>query len=88
MPVSGHPPYSTSQLHHHLLRACRPGKVVLGNQQIALLCDAWRVAKPRSDDMQRELALEFRLSASAHRMEKSWPTRNAGAAKQSRHFAA
>ena len=28
--------------------------------------------------MQRELALQFRLSAGPHRMEQSWPTRDAG----------
>jgi hypothetical protein len=28
------------------------------------------------------------LSASPHRVEQSWPTRNAGAAQESRHLAA
>jgi len=55
------------------------GKIFLSNQQVTLLCDAWRVAKPGADHVQRELALEFCLSASSHRMEQSWPTRNAGA---------
>jgi len=34
--------------------------------------------------VQRELSLEFCLPAGPHRMEQSWPTRDAGAAKQSR----
>jgi hypothetical protein len=38
--------------------------------------------------MQGELALEFGLSAGPHRVEQSWPTRDSGAAKQSRHPAA
>jgi hypothetical protein len=38
--------------------------------------------------VQRELALEFCLPAGPHRMEQSWPTRDAGAAKESRHLAA
>ena len=38
--------------------------------------------------MQRELALQFVLSACSHRMEQSWPTRDANAAQQSRHFGA
>jgi hypothetical protein len=38
--------------------------------------------------VQWELALEFRLPTGPHRVEQSWPTRDAGATKQSRHFAA
>jgi hypothetical protein len=38
--------------------------------------------------MQRELSLEFGLSASPHRVELSWPTRDADAAQQSCHLAA
>ena len=38
--------------------------------------------------MEWELSLQFCLSASPHRMEQSWPTRDAGAAQESRHLAA
>ena len=43
MPVAGHPPHTTnrSPLHHHPLHAGRLGKIILGNQQITLLCDPW-----------------------------------------------
>ena len=64
-----------SPLHHHLRHASRLGKILLGDQQVTLLCDPWRVAKPGEDDVQREFALEFGLSAGPHRMEQSWPTR-------------
>jgi hypothetical protein len=30
-----------SPLHHHLLRPCRPHKIVLGHQQVTLLGDPW-----------------------------------------------
>jgi hypothetical protein len=81
-PVAGHPPHTTyySPLHHHL-RPSRLGEIILGNQQITLLSDAWRVAKPGADYVQWELALEFCLPASSHRMEQSWPTRDAGTAQ-------
>jgi hypothetical protein len=36
----------------------RPGKIILGDQQVTLLGDPWRVAKPRADHVQWELALE------------------------------
>ena len=36
--------------------------------------------------MQWELALQFRLPAGPHRVEQSWPTRDAGAAQKSRQF--
>jgi hypothetical protein len=69
------------------------GKIILGNQQIALLCDPWRITKPTADPVQGELSLQFGLSAGTpllkfHTVEQSWPTREAGAAKQSRHLAA
>jgi hypothetical protein len=38
------------------------GKIILGDQQVTLLGDAGRVAQPRADDMQRELALQFRCA--------------------------
>jgi len=56
------------------------------DQQVTLLCDAWRVAKPGADHVQWELTLEFCLPASSHRMEQSWPTRNTGAAQESCHL--
>jgi hypothetical protein len=52
-----------SLLHHHLIHTSRPGKIIRGNQQVTLLGDPRRVAKPGTDDVQRELALEFRLPA-------------------------
>ncbi len=67
-----------SPLHHHLLHPSRLRKIILSNQQITLLCDPWRVAKPTANHMQRELALQFRLPAGPHRMKQSWPTRDAG----------
>mgnify|MGYP003341451441 CR=1 FL=1 len=88
MPVAGHPPHTTSQSHHHLLRPSRLCKIILGHQQITLLRNPWRVAKPRANHVQRELALELGLSARPHRVEQSWPTRDAGASQQSRHLAA
>ncbi len=64
MPVSGHPPHTTnrSPLHHHLRQARCLGKIVFGDQQVTLLGDTRRVAKPRADHVQRELALEFRFA--------------------------
>lgn len=88
MPVAGHPPHTTESLHHHLLHAGRLGKIIFGDQQVALLSDTWRVAKRRSDHMQRELALQLCLSAGPHRMEQSWPARDAGAAQESCHLGA
>jgi len=38
--------------------------------------------------MQRELALEFCLSAGPHRVEQSRPTRDPSASQQSRHLGA
>ena len=89
MLVAGHPkPAILSPLHHHLRYAGRLRKIFLGHQQVTMLGDPWLVAKPRANHMQWEFALEFFLPAGPHRMEQSWPTRDAGAAKQSRHFAA
>ena len=34
-----------------------------------MMGDAWRVAEPRANHMQRELALQFGLSASPHRVK-------------------
>jgi hypothetical protein len=67
------------------------GKITFGDQQVTLLGNARRVAKPRANHMQRELTLQFRLPAGPpllkrNRMEQSWPTRDAGASQQSRHF--
>jgi hypothetical protein len=82
MPVSGHLPQTIdSPLQHHLRYTSRLGKIILGHQQITLLRDAWRVAQPGTDYVQWELALQFRLSAGPHRVEQSWPTRNASAAQ-------
>jgi hypothetical protein len=50
-------------LHHHLRHAGCLGKIIFGDQQITLLCDAWRVAEPGAYHVKRELALEFCLSA-------------------------
>ena len=88
MPVAGHLPHTTdiSSIHHRLRYAGRLGKIILGNQQVTLLCDARRVAKPGTDHVQWELALEFRLPACTHRVEQSWPTRDSGASQQSRHL--
>ena len=52
MPDSWQPPHTG-----------RLGKVILGHEQVTLLGDAQRVAKPGADHVRRELALEFRLSA-------------------------
>ena len=43
MPVADHPPHTTdiSPFDHHLLRPRRSRKIIFGNQQIALLSDAW-----------------------------------------------
>jgi len=71
-----------SPLHHHLLHPCRSRKIILSYQQITLLCDTRRVAEPRADHGKRELALQFCLSFSPHRVEQSWPTRDPGAAQQ------
>ncbi|MFM8401084.1 MAG: hypothetical protein ACKOAH_24940 [Pirellula sp.] len=49
MPVSGPPPHTTDSLKNHLRNASRFGKIILSNQQVALLCDPWRVAKPGTD---------------------------------------
>jgi hypothetical protein len=73
-----------SPLHHHPLRPSRLGKIVLSNQQVALLGDPWRVAKPGANHVQRELVLEFCLPAGSpllkrNRVEQSGPTLNAGA---------
>jgi hypothetical protein len=75
-------------LHHHLCYTGRPGKIIFGNQQVALLSDSWRVAEPGADDVKRKLSLEFCLPAGSHRVEQSWPTRDAGASQQSRHLGA
>ncbi len=66
----------SSPHHHHLLRPRRLGKIILGLQQIALLRDPWRVATSGADDVQRELVLQFRLSACPLRMEQSRPTQD------------
>jgi hypothetical protein len=71
--------------------AGRLGKIVFGDQQVTLLGNARRIAKPRANHMRRELTLQFRLPAGPpllkrNRMEQSWPTRDAGASQQSRHF--
>jgi hypothetical protein len=65
MPVAGHHPHISnhSPLHHHLRRPRRLGKIILGNQKVALLSDPSRVAKPGTDHVERELALQFRLPA-------------------------
>ncbi|MFM2094691.1 MAG: hypothetical protein RIS70_1815 [Planctomycetota bacterium] len=88
MPASEHPPHTASHSHHNLLRPSRSREILLGNQQVTLLRDPRRVTKPGADDVQWELALEFRLATCPHRMEQSRPTRDASAAKQSRHLAA
>jgi hypothetical protein len=36
-------------LHHHLLRPHRLGEISVGDQQVTLLGDPWRVAKPRAE---------------------------------------
>jgi len=46
-----------------LLRPRRLGKIILGDQQVTLLGNTWRVAEPRADHVQWELALEFCLQA-------------------------
>jgi hypothetical protein len=51
---------SRNPLHQHPLHPSRLGKIILGDQQVTLLGDTWRVAKPRANDAQRELALEVR----------------------------
>jgi hypothetical protein len=78
MPVAGHPPHKTnfSPLHHYLRHPRRFRKIILSNQQVTLLSNAWRVAKPGANHMQWELALEFCLSAGPHRVEQSRPTRD------------
>lgn len=38
--------------------------------------------------MKWKFSLEFRLSAGPHRVEQSWPTRDAGASQESRHLGA
>jgi hypothetical protein len=50
--------------YHHLRHPGGLGKVIFGNQQVTLLGDPWRVAKPRANHMQWELALEVRLLSS------------------------
>ncbi len=66
-------------IYHHLRHACCLSEVILSNQQVALLSDPWRIAQPRANHVNWELSLEFCLSASSHRVEQSWPTRNTGA---------
>ena len=63
----------------NLRYAGRSRKILIGNQQVTLLGDAWRVAKPRANHLEREFALQFRLPAGTHRVEQRWPTRDAGA---------
>ena len=82
-----------SPLHHHLRHASRLGKILLGDQQVTLLCDPWRVAKPRTNHLKWELALQFLLPAGPpllklYGVEQSWPTRDAREAQESRHFGA
>ena len=86
-------PPNDSPLHHHLFRPNRSRKIILSHQHVTLLGDPWWITKPRTNHMQRELALQFRLPDSSpllkrYRVEQSWPTRDAGAAKQARHLAA
>ena len=61
---------------------------IFGDQQVTLLCDAWRVAEPGAHLVQWKLTLQFRLPAGPHRMKQSWPTRDAGSAQQARHLGA
>jgi hypothetical protein len=49
---------------HHPRHTGRSCKIILSSQQATLLCDTRRVAKPGTDDVQRELALEVRLLSS------------------------
>jgi hypothetical protein len=63
------------------------------NQQVTLLGNARRVAKPRANHMQWELTLQFGLPAGPpllklYGVEQSWPTRDAREAQESRHFGA
>jgi hypothetical protein len=64
MPVAGHPPHTTnrSPLHHHLHHARCLRKIIFCDPQVAPFFDTRRVAKPRADHVQRELALEFRFA--------------------------
>ena len=43
LPVSVYPPHNAllSPLHHHLRHASRLGKIILGDQQVTLLFNAW-----------------------------------------------
>ena len=93
MPVSGHPPQTNQSLHHPLRDPGCLGEIIFGDQQVALLSDPRRVAKPRANHMQRELALQFLLPAGPpllklYGVEQSWPTRDAREAQESRHFGA
>ena len=64
LPVAGPlpTPPSISPLHHHLRHAGCLGKIILGNQQIALLGNPRRVAQPRANHVQGELTLQFRFA--------------------------
>ncbi|MFM7976453.1 MAG: hypothetical protein ACKO8U_15365, partial [Pirellula sp.] len=42
------------------------GKIIFGDQQVTLLGDPRRVAKPGANHMKWELALQFRLPAGSH----------------------
>jgi hypothetical protein len=43
LPVEGHPPHTNnySPLFDHLRRPRRHGKIILGNQKVALVCEQW-----------------------------------------------
>ena len=58
-----------SALRHHLRQSRRLGKIILGIQQVSLLGDAWRVAKPGANYVQQKHALQLRLSAGAPRFK-------------------
>jgi hypothetical protein len=72
-----------SPLHQYLLHAGCPSKIILGDQQVALLGNLRGIAKPRADDVDRELTLELGLPtgprlSNRYDMDQSWPARNAG----------
>lgn len=79
------PPHSTncSPLHRHLFHPRRSRKIISRHQQVALLRDLRRVPQSSANDMDRELALVFRLSAGPYRVEQLWPCRHAGPTQQS-----
>ena len=52
-----------SALRHHLRQSRRLGKIILGDQQVTLLGDAWRVAKPGANYVQQKHVLQFGMSA-------------------------